>query len=604
MSASDTSETHDQHDPDDESIKATLERKSVKPSVFFPALILLLVVVGLSMAFPVRTGEVFGTLNDAVIGSVGWYYTLSVTGFVIFSLWMAIGRFGDLTLGPDDEGPEYGFFVWFSMLFAAGMGIGLVFWGAAEPLSFYVDPKPGWSGDDADIAHLSMAQTFLHWGVHAWAIYVVVGLALAYAIHRRGRSISLRWTLEPLLGDRVKGWVGDLIDVVAIVGTIAGVATSLGLGVSQISAGLVYLDVVDEATDPLMVALIVAITAIATISVVTGLDIGIKILSNFNIALAGVFAVVLLILGPTLFLLRSFVENIGAYLFEVIPLSFSTSAFFGEDGEAWQGAWTTFYWGWWISWAPFVGLFIARISRGRTVREFVFGVLLVPTLVSMVWFSILGGSALYQQIFGGGGLTNDDGTVTSENVLFNLVGDLPGGTLLVGIVILLVTIFFVTSSDSGSLVVDMLASGGDTNPPKWSRVMWAVIEGSVAIGLLLAGSRATDDPLDALGALQTGAILTAAPFSVIMIAMCFALYKVFKSEYREIQRLNRKARVRAMQDELGDAMTEQVTDHLVENFDDHFGEHVDSHVETALDRRSRWRRPLSRRSAGPDDPQE
>jgi len=552
-----------------ESGTATPHKHGIKPTVFYPALAILVVVVVVSMVFPNTTGDAVAAVQENVIGTLGWYYTLIVAGFVVFSIWVGAGRFGDIRLGPDDEKADYGFVQWFVMLFAAGMGIGLVFWGAAEPLNFYSNPKPGVTGDDSELAHQAMAQTFLHWGLHAWAIYVVVGLALAYAIHRRGRSISLRWTLEPLLGDRVKGGLGDAIDVVAIVGTVAGVATSLGLGVSQISAGLVSLGVVEETTDPLQVGLIIGITLIATISVVSGLDKGIKFLSNINLSLAAVFALVLLVLGPTLFILRGFVENIGGYLFQIVPLSFDTTAFFGAEGEAWQGAWTTFYWGWWMSWAPFVGLFIARISRGRTVREFVFGVLLVPTLVSAVWFSILGGSALHRQIFGEGGLTNDDGSVTSESVLFTLIGDLPAGAFLSGVAILLITIFFVTSSDSGSLVVDMLASGGDPNPPTWSRVLWSCIEGAVAIGLLLAGG---------LGALQTGAILTAVPFSIIMLAMCFAMYKEFKAEHREIQRLNLKARRRVLTEEVGDSVTTE----LVDNFDDHFGDQVDSRVETVL----------------------
>ncbi|MDT9593423.1 BCCT family transporter [Nocardioides zeae] len=550
---------------------------SIRPTVFFPALAFLAIVVSLSIAFPDRVGDALTSAQETVIGGFGWYYTLLVTAFVIFAIWVAVGRFGDIRLGPDDEEAEYGFLTWFSMLFAAGMGIGLVFWGAAEPLSFFSSPKPGVEGDEVELAQEAMNQTFLHWGLHAWAIYVVVGLALAYAIHRKGRSVSLRWTLEPLLGDRVKGGLGDAIDVVAIVGTIAGVATSLGLGVSQISAGMVYLGWIEEATDPVLVALIVAISIVATISVVSGLDVGIKWLSNINLGMAGVFALCILALGPTLFILRDIVENIGGYLFSIVPNSFDTTAFFGADGQAWQGSWSTFYWGWWMSWAPFVGVFIARISRGRTIREFVAGVLLVPTTVSVIWFSILGGSAIYREIFGSGGLVADDGSVTADAVLFNLVGDLPGGALLAGLAIVLVTIFFVTSSDSGSLVVDMLASGGDTDPPKWSRVMWCTVEGLVAIGLLLAGG---------LGALQTGAILTALPFSVIMIAMCFAMYKAFKSEYREIRRLNLKARRRVLAEELSDsvtvAVTESVTSDLVDNFDDHFGDQVDSRVDERL----------------------
>ncbi len=544
-------------------------RSDIAPGVFYPALAILGIVVLISIFFPDATGDALGSAQDNVIGDIGWYYTLTVTGFVIFALWMGIGRFGDIKLGKDDDDPEFSLKAWFAMLFAAGMGIGLVFWGAAEPLTFFTDPKPGVTGTDAELAQKAMSQVFLHWGLHAWAIYVVVGLSMAYAIHRKGRSVSLRWTLEPILGDRVKGRLGDAVDVVAIVGTVAGVATSLGLGVQQITAGFVHLGLIDEGTDTIRVVLIIAITSIAVASVVSGLGRGIKWLSNINLGLAAGLLLLVLVLGPTLFLLRSFVQNLGGYAADIVPLSFNTSAFAGEDGIQWQGFWTTFYWGWWMSWAPFVGIFIARISKGRTIREFVAGVLLVPTLVSALWFSVLGGSAILRQMEVGD-LVGSDGGITSENVLFDLLGSLPAGSILSGLAIILVTIFFVTSSDSGSLVVDMLASGGNPEPPTWSRVMWAVLEGLVAISLMLAGG---------LAALQTGAILTAVPFSIIMIAMCFATYRALKGERKEILRLARRAREREMAIEVG----ESVTGSLVDNFDDHFGRPVDERIDRALE---------------------
>ncbi|MGJ9411558.1 BCCT family transporter [Aeromicrobium sp. CF4.19] len=561
----DPSTPPDPHEPGTDGVTVV---GSKAPWVFYPSVIILAAVVALSILFPDATADLLGSLQSNVVGAIGWYYTMAVSGFVIFALWMGLSRFGDITLGPDGEKPEFGIFAWFSMLFAAGMGIGLVFWGAAEPLTFFTDPKPGTSGSEGDLANSAMTQVFLHWGFHAWAIYVVVGLAMAYAIHRKGRSVSLRWTVEPLLGDRVKGRLGDVIDVIAIVGTVAGVATSLGLGVQQITAGLASIGVVDEPTNGLRVGVIVAITAVATISVVSGVGKGIKWLSNANLALAGVFLVLIIVLGPTLFLFRDFVQNIGGYLAGIVPLSFNTSALSGQAGIDWQAAWTTYYWGWWVSWAPFVGVFIARISRGRTVREFVAGVMLVPTLVTAVWFTALGGSAIMRQMEVGD-LVGEDGIGASENVLFDLLGTFPASGLLSGIAIVLVTIFFITSSDSGSLVVDMIASGGDQDPPTWSRVMWAVLEGAVAIGLLLAGG---------LAALQTGAILTAVPFSVVMIAMTFATYKALSSEHREITRLARRAREREWQQELSD----QVADELVENFDEHLAAPVDGRIDHAL----------------------
>ena len=543
-------------------------------AVFYPALGILLLACFFAIVFPSATESALGNIQSNIVSGFGWYYVVIVAAFVGFSLWMGLSRFGDIKLGEDDEEPEFSVASWFAMLFAAGMGIGLVFWGAAEPLTFFAaDQKPGMPGEGGELAQNSMAQVFLHWGFHAWAIYVVIGLALAYAIHRKGRPVSIRWVLEPLLGDRVRGWVGDVIDVVAVVGTVAGIATSLGLGVQQISAGLVHVGLIDSATDTVLVVLIVAITLLATVSVVSGVGRGIKWLSNFNLILAGIFLLAILLLGPTLFLLREWIENIGVYFQQVLELSFSTNAFTGEDGQAWQAGWTTFYWGWWISWAPFVGVFIARISKGRTIREFVAGVLLVPTTVTFLWFSVLGGSAFYQELFTDNTLvgTDADGNaeVVPEQVLFNLLDTLPGATLMSGIAIVLITIFFITSSDSGSLVVDMLASGGNPEPPTWSRVLWCCIEGLVAIALLLAGG---------LAALQTGAIITALPFSVILLAMCYATYRELRLEHRALTRAQRRQARKEMAREVGG----DVTDELTDNFDEHFGEPVEDTVHRVL----------------------
>ncbi|WP_207782101.1 BCCT family transporter [Phytoactinopolyspora limicola] len=564
----------------------------VTPWVFYPAITVIGLAVVVTMVWPDDAGRALSNIQENIVGGFGWYYVLIVAVFVVFALWMGLSRFGDIKLGKDDDPPDFSLMAWFAMLFAAGMGIGLVFWGAAEPLMHYDTPKPGTDGggaigpdghglegigaDGAELAGQAMATTFLHWGFHAWAIYVVVGLALAYAIHRKGRPVSIRWALEPLLGaERVKGWLGDLIDTVAVIGTVFGVATSLGLGVSQIGAGLVSMGVVDEATNTVMVILIIIITAIATVSVVSGIGKGIKWLSNFNLGLAAIFLVVLLIIGPSLFFLRDFVQSFGTYLQEVLPATFDTSAYTEDAGQSWQGAWTTFYWGWWISWAPFVGVFIARISKGRTIREFVAGVLIVPTSVTFLWFAVLGGGALHRQLYGDGGLVDRDeespfSRVVSENVLFNFLDDLPLSGILTVTVVVLVAIFFITSSDSGSLVVDMLASGGNPEPPIWSRVLFCVLEGAVAAGLLLAGG---------LGALQTGAIIMALPFSIVMLAMCVATYRSLKAEYRVLQAAERRSR----REELQRQVSEHVTDDLTENFDDHFGEQVDERIDSALE---------------------
>lgn len=534
----------------------------VAPRVFYPSLIIVVAVSLFSILFSETAGELWTSIQSNIVSGFGWFYTLAIASFVVFAIFLAVSRFGNITLGREYEKPEFNLVSWFAMLFAAGMGIGLVFFGVAEPLTFYTTPKPGVEGTEAELANEAMAQTFLHWGLHPWAVYVIVGLALAYAIHRKGRPVSLRWALEPLLGDRVKGWIGDVVDILAIVGTLFGVATSLGLGVTQVSTGLVEMGVIDDASNTFMVMLIAAITAIATISVVSGVGKGIQWLSNLNLGLAAIFLVGILALGPTLFLLRDFVQSIGAYSASLLPNTFDAFAYTGSEGLAWAGGWTIFYWGWWIAWSPFVGVFIARISRGRTVREFVAGALLVPTLLGFVWFTVLGGTAINRQRTVGD-LVPEDGLV-AEVALFDTLATLPLGSLLSTIAIILVVVFFVTSSDSGSLVVDMLASGGHPNPPTWSRVLFAVLEGVVASALLLAGGT------EGLSALQAGSVATGAPFAIVIVFIMIALYKALKSEHRAVVDAEVRVRRREMAGE------------LTENFDDVFGEQVDDRIDYAL----------------------
>ncbi|MGC5627717.1 BCCT family transporter [Georgenia sp. Z1344] len=500
----------------------------VAPRVFWPALVVILAVAIMAVTLPDTTSDVFTSVQTWITTNLSWYYMLAVGAFVVIAIGIGLSKYGRITLGHDGEKPEFGLLSWFAMLFAAGMGIGLVFYGVGEPLTFATtEPKPGWSGDEAEMSAHAMAQTFLHWGLHPWAIYAVIGLALAYAIHRRGRPVSIRWALEPLFGDRVKGWTGDIIDILAIFGTVFGVATSLGLGVGQISAGMAGIGIVDEVDNTLLVILIIGITFLATLSVVSGLGAGIKILSNVNLSIAGLLLISLLLLGPTVFLLQNFVESLGAYLAGVIGMTFDVGAYYrGEGASTWYQDWTIFYWGWWISWSPFVGVFIARISRGRTVRQFIAGVLLVPTIVGFLWFSVLGGTGLFRQFFGEGDLV-ENGEVGVEAVLFQVLGDLPMGQVFSIVGILLVAIFFITSSDSGSLVVDMLASGGHPNPPVWSRVLWAALEGLLAAALLLAGG---------LGALQSAALATALPFSIVLLLMAWATIRALRIDSQILER--------------------------------------------------------------------
>ncbi len=537
----------------DHAVPTTAEEASrgnaIAPRVFWPAAAVIVVFVLAAVVLPGATGEVIGAVQGAVIGAFGWYYVLLIAAFVAFAAYVAFSRYGDLRLGADDEAPEFGLRSWFAMLFSAGMGIGLVFWGVAEPLNHFASPRPGFEGNDTEAAMQALTTTYLHWGIHAWAIYVVVGLAIAYAVHRRGRPVSIRWAIEPLVGERIaRGPLGDAVDVIAVVGTLFGVATSLGLGVLQLSAGLGFVGLPAEGLVWLNV-LIAFITGLAVLSVVTGLTKGIRILSNVNMVLAGVVLLFVLLAGPTLFLLREFVTSLGAYATDVLRLTFDTSSLQGEDGQAWQASWTTFYWGWWMSWAPFVGVFIARISRGRTVREFVVGVLAVPTLITFLWFSVLGGTALHRELFGAGGLVDADGGVDTNTSLFLMLDGLPLGSIVSVVALLLIVTFFVTSSDSGSLVIDMLASGGNTNPPVWSRVFWAVLEGLVAAALLTVGtlSGAQDG---ALTALQTMAVIIALPFSFVMIMMMIATLKAFKGEWAEVDRERRSKRQRRLTNQI------------------------------------------------------
>lgn len=550
---------------------------SIAPAVFWPSLIAIVVVTASALIFPDFTSDVLIGAQSWLVTNLGWYYMTVIAAFIVFALYMCFSRFGRIKLGRDGEEPEFSWLSWFAMLFSAGMGVGLVFYGVAEPLTYATSsPKPGWTGDEVELAQLGMAQTFVHWGLHPWAIYAVIGLALAYAIHRRGRPVSIRWALEPLLGEkRVQGWMGDVIDILAVFGTIAGVATSLGLGVQQIGAGLAAMGVVESADMTLLIILIVVITFLATASVVTGLGRGIKWLSNINLSLAGILLIAVLLLGPTLFMFQNFIQSLGVYLANVLNMSFDVGAYQGEEGAAWGAAWTIFYWGWWVSWAPFVGVFIARISRGRTVRQFVAGVLLVPTTVGFFWFSVMGGAGLFRQLFGEGGLVDPEEGVIAESALFDLLADMPIGGILSVLAIVVIAIFFITSSDSGSLVVDMLASGGHPNPPTWSRVTFAVLEGLIAAALLLAGG---------LTVIQAAGLITALPFSVILILMAIATVKAMRTDLEQMQDRELEQRYR------------RVSEMLQEDFDSRFGEQVDTRVDHRIDYRlSRTTGPVTGR---------
>ncbi|MGK3951776.1 BCCT family transporter [Microbacterium sp. I2] len=510
--------------------------------VFWPAAAVVLAFSAFAIFAPRAAEAMFAAIQSTIVNAFNWYYVLIAAFFVAFALVMGFSRFGDIKLGRDVDKPEFSVGAWFSLLFAAGMGIGLVFYGVSEPLSHFVDPRPGVEGTPEQLAQQALTQTYLHWGVQAWSIYVVVGLGLAYAIHRRGRPISIRWTLEPVLGrKRVEGPWGHAIDIVALAGTLFGVATSLGLGVLQISSGLESAGL-GEPSVGMQVVIIGVITLFVLLSVLSGVTKGMKWLSSANLILAGLLLAYILVFGQTEFLLREWVQSIGGYIQNYVGLSFTVSAFQGAEGEAWQAAWTSFYWGWWISWSPFVGIFIARISRGRTVREFVLGVIIVPTMLGILWFAVLGGSALYLELNDPGSMTLPDGTVDLEGSIFQLLSHFPGSAVLTIGVIILIAIFFVTSSDSGALVMGMIATGGNQEPAKWVRTFFTLVTAVLATALLLTGG---------LTALQTAAITIALPFSVVMLLMCWSTVVAFRRERRAYEHARRDAFVERIGDYYG-----------------------------------------------------
>ena len=544
--------------------------------VFWPAAVIVVAFAGFALLAPHIAEALFQGIQTTIVNAFNWYYVLIAAFFVAFCLFLGFSRFGDIKLGRDDEEPEFSLMSWFSLLFAAGMGIGLVFYGVSEPLSHFTSPRPGVSGTPEQLAQAALGQTYLHWGVHAWSIYVVIGLALAYAIHRRRRPVSIRWTLEPLLGKRVEGGWGHAIDVIALVGTLFGVATSLGLGVLQMSSGLHSAGLADP-NETTQVILILVISVFVLMSVLSGVTKGMKWLSNINLVLAGLLVLYLLAVGPTEFLLREFVQSLGYYIQNFIGLSFNVSAFQGVEGEQWQASWTSFYWGWWISWAPFVGIFIARVSKGRTVREFVVGVILVPTLIGMLWFSVLGGSALAMELADPGALTDADGSVDLQGALFAMLAHVPGAAVVSVGAIVLLAIFFITSADSGALVMGMIATGGNPEPKRWIRTFFVVITALLAIALLLSGG---------LTALQTAAITIALPFSIVMLLICWSTVVAFTRERRAYAKAERAQ--------------------FIDRIGDYYGLEVEAHDATGvLGAQPRWVRQLQRRfglPVAPTDP--
>lgn len=496
-------------------------------SVFYISVIVVALFVLWGFFFPDHLELVSERALAFTTQGFGWFYVLATFIFLGFALYLAFGPYGRIKLGLDDDEPEYSFFSWLAMLFSAGMGIGLVFWGVAEPVMHYLAPP----SDDvlagsSTAASMALRYSFFHWGLHPWAIYTIVGLSIAYFQFRKRETGIISSTFRPLVGDRVDGALGKSIDTFAAIATAFGVATSLGLGALQISGGLNHLFGIpnDVATQLIIIAVV---TVIYLISAMTGINKGILYLSNVNIAVAGGLLLFVFFLGPTQFMIEAFTTTIGGYLGNIIPMSFRMTPFTGGD---WIGTWTLFYWAWWIAWAPFVGAFIARVSKGRSVKEFVLGVLFVPTILGCIWFAVFGGTALNFE------LTNifpiADAVEADESLaLFVTLEQLPLGWIIGVVAVILIVTFFVTSADSATFVLGMLTSNGTHNPANSIKVVWGILQSSIAAALLLSGG---------LNGLQTASIVAALPFAVIMLFMIVSINKALREEITEERRKEKK----------------------------------------------------------------
>ena len=498
--------------------------------VFGISVIIILAFVIWGFVAPDTLAEQSSAALSYTTETFGWFYLITALVILIFCFVLAFGKHGHITLGSDDDEPEYSNISWFAMLFSAGMGIGLVFWGVAEPISHYITP-PTDDGMTPGAAREALRYSFFHWGLHPWGIYTLVSLGLAYFTFRKGYKGLISWTFHPLLGDRVNGPIGKAIDILAIIATAFGVATSLGLGVMQINGGLAHTFGIPS--NPTVQIIIIAIvTVLFLTSAISGLDKGIRILSNTNLLIALGLLLFTLLLGPTSFIFDTFTTTLGGYLQNIIQMSLRLTPF---TEDSWVANWTLFYWAWWIAWAPFVGSFIARVSRGRTIKEFVLGTLLLPSGFSFIWFSVFGATGLKFEMF--------DGLPIAESVkqditsaLFITLDYLPGGTFLAILATLLIVTFFITSADSATFVLGMMSSNGNPNPSIPVKLAWGIFQSLIAIVLLLSGG---------LEALQTASILTALPFAVILLGMCLSLAKALRKEERE-RRLKEKKRRRKL----------------------------------------------------------
>ena len=493
--------------------------KGMNPRVTIAATALIVVVLGLGSLFTKEVSQTLGNARSFLNPFLEWYYVLVVAFLLFFMIWLGTGRYKNVRLGQDNEQPEFAFFSWIAMLFAAGTGVGILFWAVAQPiLQFEHNPFVN-DGLTPEAARVAMSLTYFHWGLNGWAIFSFVALALAFFAYRRNQPLTIRSGLSPVLGKRTRGWIGDTVDVMATFATVFGIATTLGLGVRQMNSGLSEVFGFQQ-TLPIQLTVTIAIMGIATLSVASGLQKGVRALSELNFWLSIAIVCFVLLFGPTQYLFAITLESAGYYVQNLLQMTFHTNA---THDDGWQSEWTVFFWGWWLAWSPFVGMFIARVSRGRTFREFVMGVLLVPTVITIVWIGLFGGTALYQELFGDGGIiaavSEDEARalfVTIEAMGLGMVGLIVS----IGLVVLIAT-YLITSANAGTLVINTILSGGDPSPPVAHRILWGIILTLMTVVLLIAGGLET---------LQSAVIMAALPFSVIILGMAWGLTRALHHE--------------------------------------------------------------------------
>lgn len=493
-------------------LKKSHSSSTLKKGIFFPSVLFVAFVTVYCAVFPQQAQTQLNLVKNILFNNFSWFYIFAGSIFFLFLFFLSVSRLGDIRLGSDTDEPEFSFASWIAMLFAAGMGIGLMYFGVAEPILHYLKPlHPNLS--EAERMKEAMVTTFYHWGIHAWAIYAVIALALAYFGFRYKLPLTVRSGFYPLLKNRISGFWGNAIDVIALCSTIFGLSTTLGFGVMQVNAGFNSLGLIDSNEFSVLAIIVIVAITLAVLSAISGVGKGVKILSEINLTLAGLLLIFVIVSGPTLLLFSSLTESIGYYFSSLLEISFRTFAYEPEN-QGWLSGWTVFYWAWWASWAPFVGLFIAKISKGRTIREFILGVLFVPTLFNILWMTSFGGSAIWLDQQTAGALAEVSGN--TEQLLFTFFEQLPFGTIASAVAVLVISIFFITSADSGILVLNSIASQGEENAPKWQSIFWGALLAALAISLLYSGG---------LSSLQTMTLIIALPFTFIMLILCFGLWK-------------------------------------------------------------------------------